>query len=227
MTPRAEDLDLSGVRRLGLFGGSFDPVHAGHLHVARAARAAFELDHVLFVPAARPPHKPGRVLAEGLDRLAMLELALAGEPACSLSALELEREGPSYTFDTVRALPRRLGLAGDVRLFLVIGWDNLRGLERWHEAAALLAAVRPIVVPRPPRPGGGGDRELLEHLRGELGEELFARLEAGVLPTDPLPISSTGVREVLARGGDPGDALPPGVLEYARRRGIYGGARKP
>ena len=220
---RAEDLDLSGVRRLGLFGGSFDPVHAGHLQVARAARAAFDLEHVVFVPAARPPHKPERVLAQGEQRVAMLELALADEAGCSISALELEREGPSYTIDTVRALPGRLGLPADVEIHLLIGWDNLRGLERWRAVGELLAAVRPIVVPRPGRTQAGDDGAL-EHLGAELDPRAFARLKAGLLRAQPLPISSTELRDQLARGLDPGGALPRGVLEYARRRGIYGGA---
>lgn len=217
MTARAEDLDLSSVRALGLFGGSFDPVHAGHLHVARAAESAFGLEHVVLVPAARPPHKPGRVLAEGDDRLRMLELALDGLERRSISAMELSREGPSYTFDTVCELPARLGLAPDVRLHLLIGWDNLRGLERWHRAAELLARVQPVVILR-----GEDDPALLEHLRRELGDELFAVLERGFLRLEPVAISSTELREGLARGEvPPAGELPPGVLEYIRSRGIY------
>jgi nicotinate-nucleotide adenylyltransferase len=222
VTPRAEELDLSSVRRLGLFGGSFDPVHAGHLHVARAAEAAFDLDHVLFVPAARPPHKPERVLAEAGDRVAMLELALAERAGWSISELELTREGPSYTFDTVCVLPDRLGLAPDVALHLIIGWDNLRGLERWHRARELLGRVQPIVILR-----GEDDPALLEHLAAELGPELFEKLERGFLRLEPVAISSTDLRALLARGGHPGDELPPGVLEYVRARGIYRGEAVP
>src|SRR5215468_8846275 len=96
-------------RRLGLFGGSFDPPHEGHLHVARAARGRFGLDRVVFVPAAEPPHKPGRELAPGADRMAMLRLLLEGEPRCETCGLELVRGGRSFTIDTVRALPSALG----------------------------------------------------------------------------------------------------------------------
>ncbi len=217
MSARAEALDLSQAKRLGVFGGSFDPVHAGHLHVARAAESAFELDHVVFVPAARPPHKPERVLARGCDRVAMLELALAGASRWSISELELGREGPSYTFDTVRALPGCWGLAPDVRLHLLIGWDNLRGLEHWHRPTELLDLVQPIVILR-----GEDDPALLELLRDVLGEACFARLERGLLRTEPVPFSSTDLRGRLCRGEDPGEELAAGVLEYLRERGIYG-----
>ena len=212
----AKNFDYGRIRRLGMFGGSFDPVHRGHLYVARSAQSAFELDHVLFVPAARPPHKPGRVLASQNDRAHMLELAIASEPAWSLCTLEFERSGPSYTIDTVRELPARLGLRGAPEFFLVIGWDNLRGLEKWREAAALLERVQPIVIWR-----GEEDAALLAHLRHELGPALFAKIERGLLRLPPAPESSTQMRERLARGEDPGDSLPPGVLEYIRSRGIY------
>jgi len=214
--PAGEPVDWRGVRRLGLFGGSFDPVHSGHLHVARSAQRAFELDHVVFVPAAQPPHKPGRVLASPDDRAHMLSLATAGETSWSVCTLEFERSGPSYTIDTVRELPRRLGLRPDVEIFLVIGWDNLRGLEQWREAQTLLARVQPVVIWR-----GEGDPGLLDHLRRALGDQLFAKLERGLLRLPPAPQSSTEMRERLARGDDPGDSLPAGVLEYIRARGIY------
>ena len=229
------------VRRLGILGGSFDPVHVGHLHVARSAQAAFELDHVVFVPAARPPHKPGRQLAAGEHRTAMLELALAGRPDWSVDTLELERGGLSFTIDTVRALPERLahlGLAPDCELFLLIGWDNLRGLERWREARALLSLVQPVVVYRAPAGAPDtpaarlrGASELLEHLRAELGDAVYARLERGFLPIEPVGVSSTAIRASFAAGEDPGetlgDVLPAGVGEYVRRAGLYGSADTP
>jgi nicotinate-nucleotide adenylyltransferase len=214
---RAEERDLGAVRRLGLYGGSFDPVHAGHLHVARTAQSARALEHVVFVPAARPPHKPSRVLASGEERLAMLEIALRGEPAWSISSIELERSGPSYTVDTVRALPSRLRLHPQARIHLLLGSDNLDGLERWREVEALLELAEPVVVDR-------GDLEpaLLERLARALSPATFARLEAGLLVAPPVRVSASELRARLARGEDPGDALPDGVLEYIRSRAIYG-----
>src|SRR5262245_28410661 len=99
--------------RLGLFGGSFDPVHVGHLHAARAARKAFDLERIGFVPARQSPYKPDRRLASGADRMEMIHLAIRGEPGFEALDLELERSGPSYTIDTVRALPAALGLPED------------------------------------------------------------------------------------------------------------------
>jgi nicotinate-nucleotide adenylyltransferase len=207
---------LAHVRRLGAYGGTFDPVHAGHLHVAREAQRAFELDQVVFVPASRSPFKPEGATASPGDRLAMLEIALAGEPSWSISTLELERRGPSYTHETLVELPVRVGLRPGAQLFLLLGWDNLRGLERWHRARELLRLAQPVVVGR-----GDEDPGLLAHLARELGPELYARLERGFVRGPTAPESATELRELLARGEDPGAALPPGVLEYIRARGIY------
>lgn len=207
---------LGHVRRLGVYGGSFDPVHVGHLHVARVAQRAFALEHVVFVPAAEPPHKPGRKLASREDRVRMLELALADEPRWSISTLEFERAGPSFTVDTLRALPQRLALAPEAELYLLIGWDNLRGLERWRSVRELLALAQLVVVWR-----AGADESLLDSLRRELGPELYANIARGLVREPPAPESSTELRATLARGGEPLDALPAGVLEYIRSRGIY------
>lgn len=218
-TPASPGEPLRGVRRLGLLGGSFDPVHAGHLHVAREAQRAFGLDHVLFVPAARPPHKPDRILAEGADRLAMLEIALRGRTDWSASDLELRRGGTSYTVDTVRSLPAELGLEPGAEVFLVIGSDNLEGLPSWREARALLELVRPIVIHR-----GDDVPAALDAVEASLGPRAAARLREGFLPLRPVPISSTELRAALGRGEDPGADLPPGVREYALERGLYRGA---
>lgn len=217
MESRREARSLAHLRRVGVYGGSFDPVHNGHLHVVRAARERFALDGVVFVPAARPPHKPGKSLASEADRLAMLELALEGDREAWISTIEFERAGPSYTYDTLRELPARAGLASGCSLHLLIGWDNLRGLERWHRADAVLTLAQPIVVWRE-----GGDEAVLAHLARTLAPELFARIERGLVRVPPAPESSTDVRERLERGKVPVDALSPSVLEYIRSRGIYG-----
>jgi len=205
-------------RRVGLYGGSFDPVHAGHLHVARLAQRSFALDQIVFVPAAAPPHKLERRLASGDDRVRMLELALADGPSWSIWRVELEREGPSYTVDTLRSARAELGLKADAELHLLIGWDNLRGFERWRAVTEVLELAQPIVVWR-----GAEDAATLARLRAALGESAYARIERGLLRAPPAPESSTAVRDALACGADVGDALPRGVLEYIRARGIYGG----
>jgi len=213
---RAEAQDFSGVHRLGILGGSFDPVHRGHLHAARAAREACDLDRVVFVPAARPPHKPERVLAEGADRLAMVELAIADFPEYSVSPLELDRSGPSYSVDTARALPGRLGLADDAELFWILGWDNLEGLDRWREVDALFERARPITVLR-----RGVREDVLDELRAGLSPRSFERLLAGLVRVPTADVSSTELRERLRRGEPVDELLPPGVGEYAAARAIY------
>lgn len=209
---------MSGrARRIGLLGGSFDPPHAGHLHVARAARERFGLDRLVFMPAARSPYKPGREPAGGAHRLAMLELLIAGEPGFETSRLELERGGRSYTIDTVRALPRALGEPEDCELYLLLGSDNLPGLAGWREAEALLERVQPVVVRR-----DGPLAAELAALRGTLAPALLARLEAGALDLPPVAASSTQVR--AARGLE-GLSLPPAIARYIREHRLYGAAR--
>lgn len=206
--------------RLGLLGGSFDPVHEGHLHAARAARDGFDLEGVVFVPAARPPHKPGRVLAPAHHRQAMLELALAREPSFTIDPRELSRPGPSFTIDTVRELEQQAGGPDAVDLYLVLGSDNLKGLASWRAVGDLLARVQPIVIQR------GADAALLmEELRGELDAELVERLERGLLELPPMEVAATELRWRLARGEDPGPLLGAGVFDYVRAHGLYAEAR--
>ncbi len=209
-------------RRVALYGGSFDPVHLGHAHVARLAAEHFALDQIVFVPAAASPHKQGWKLAAAGDRVAMLDLALAREPRWSVWTCELDRPGPSYSIDTLRSAPRALALPDDVELHWVLGWDNLRGFERWREARELVRLAQPIVVWR-----GADDEAALATVLGELGAELGARLERGLVRAPPAPISATDVRARIARGDWPRESLEPTVLEYIRARGIYSSVSTP
>jgi len=202
--------------RLGIFGGSFDPVHAGHLHAARAALERFELDRVVFVPARHPPHKPGRELAPGEDRMEMLRLATAGEPRFLVHGLELERTGPSFTIDTVRALPGLLG-EESAAVHLILGSDNLVGLATWREAQELLERVQPIVVHR-----DGDPEPAYREIESALGPDAVAKLRRGYLALPPVEASSTDLRARLPALGSKVLELPPGVLEHIRARGLYG-----
>lgn len=207
-------------RRIGLFGGSFDPVHAGHLHAARAAARAFELDRVIFVPAAESPHKVGVRLASGADRARMIELAIQDEPAFSVSRLELERGGRSYTIDTARDLPRAVGEPEDCEIYLVIGSDNVALLATWREADRLLERVQPVVVHR-----AGEPALLLAGVERRFGRAVVDKLRRGYLELPPVPVSATDVRARLARpgAGSAADlALDPRVLDYVRAHGLYG-----
>lgn len=134
---------------LGLFGGSFDPIHHGHLLVARAASEELRLDRLFFIPACQSPFKPDRPPTPPRIRLRLLRLALAGEPGWEIDEQELEREGLSYTVETARGYRKRFPGA---RLFYLVGMDQLAGLPRWREAAELASLVEFAVVPRPPGP---------------------------------------------------------------------------
>src|SRR5690606_38237049 len=132
--------------RIGLYGGSFDPVHLGHVLVAQAAREEMELDRIIFIPAAQSPFKPNRVLSPDKIRLQMLRLALAGLSYCEVDGLELERGGVSYTIDTVREYVQRQPGA---ELFYLIGGDHVAQLPKWRDADELAGRVTFLVIPRP------------------------------------------------------------------------------
>ncbi|MFW5857997.1 MAG: nicotinate-nucleotide adenylyltransferase [Planctomycetota bacterium] len=219
----------------GLLGGTFDPVHNGHLHLARHAAARFGLDGVLFMPARTPPHKPGRRIAPADHRLAMLRRAVADAPAFRVSDRELRRPGPSYTVDTLRAL-RETEPA--IRYRLLLGSDMLGDLHKWREVEAVLRLGEPIVAARP-----GGDlppdhpvfhadgegvavEEAAAWLRTVLAPPLHpfaAQLAGSLLPLPPAPVSSTEVRR-RCRAGEPLDGLvPPAVAAYLRDHRLYTG----
>ncbi len=201
-------------RRLGVLGGSFDPPHVGHLHAATAALAAFELDHVLFVPAAQTPHKPGRARASGEERRAMLALLLEPEGRASIWDAELLRPAPSYTVDTLRELRARLG--DGTRLFLVLGEDNLAGLASWRAIEEILALAQPIIVQR------RSERVRDRALEG-LSSAARTRIRIGRLELAPCDASSSELRARLERREPASGLVPPAVQLYLEERGLYRG----
>jgi nicotinate-nucleotide adenylyltransferase len=211
-------------RRIGMLGGSFDPVHRGHLHAARAALAAKSLDRVVFVPAAEPPHKVGLRLASGADRLAMLALAIRDEPCFSACDIELQRGGRSYTIDTVRALRAYVNEPANAALYLILGSDNVPGLATWHYARALIDLVHPVVVQRDTPHSIVEEGRMLTAIARELGDEAALKLRAGWLRLAPVPVSSTNLRIQLPALGPAvvANGLDPAVLEYIRAHGLYG-----
>ncbi len=218
------DIETGTERRIGILGGSFDPVHRGHLHAARAALSAWALDHVVFVPAAEPPHKVGRRLASGADRLAMLLLAIRNEPRFSVSDIELGRGGLSYTIDTVRAIRAYLGEPSNALLYLILGTDNVPGLSTWHCASALLDLVQPVVVQRDTPHSSVDEVRMLRAIAQDLGNEAALKLRAGWLRLAPVAVSSTNLRNELMHVGPAviTNGLDPAVLEYIRAHGLYG-----
>lgn len=187
--------------KFAIFGGTFDPIHEGHLEVARAAAARFHLGCVWFVPAAHPPHKSAGARAPYEDRVRMAELACAGEPRFHVSRIE-EATARSYSIDTIEKV--RSQIAPDDELYFLIGADAFAELRTWHRWRDVADQVRFVVVSRP-----GHRYEVPEGVRLER------------LDTLELPVSSSEIRAALARGERPA-ALPARVLKYILERGLYG-----
>ena len=196
-------------RAIGLLGGTFNPVHEGHLSIAREALRLFALDAVWFIPCAVPPHKPAHDLAANEDRLAMLRLALAGEPRFAALSIEFDRPGKSYTVDTVRALQALH--PGDGFVF-IIGADTLPELHTWHQPLELLSLVRIVTLARP---GFVPDAVALQ-----LPPPWPARLLADLRTGDPLDVSSRDVRAKIA-AGQPLSLVPEPVQRYIQEHNLY------
>ena len=216
--------------RVGLFGGTFNPIHLGHLRAAEEAREALGLERVIFVPSADPPLKRGGTerLAPARERLSWVERAIAGNPAFAVDALELDREGPSYSVDTLRVFGERLA---PERPVFVIGSDAFAELGLWREPKALLALAHFAVLTRPPHARGAS---LAESIPLELAAELVLAPDgqearhrtAGtwlrLVPISALEISSTDVRRRLSEGRSVRYLLPDPVLDEISQSGAYG-----
>lgn len=203
--------------RIGIFGGSFDPVHLGHLLVAESCREQARLDRVLFVPAAVPPHKQDRRLALGDHRLAMLRLATGGNPAFDVLDAELSRGGVSWTIDTLRALAD--GRPHD-RFFLILGPDALAGLPTWRDPAGILSLAEPLAVER----SGVDDvgRTVRDrNLASLLGEPGVTRILATTVRCPAIGIRSTDLRTAVAEGRSIRYRTPAAVERYIATHGLY------
>ncbi|MFW6161465.1 MAG: nicotinate-nucleotide adenylyltransferase [Planctomycetota bacterium] len=199
--------------KVGLFGGSFDPIHVGHLVVAEQARERLGLDRVIFVPGRRPPHKLDKRLAPGEDRLAMVGLAIAGHPAFEASEVELGREGPSYSIITVEQLQ---AAHPDWAIYFLIGADTLPELPTWYHIAELAGLCQFAVFARP-----GESLDDTEPLRGVLTEEQIAGIEDHCFHTPLIGISSTEVRRRVGEGGSIRYLVPDPVRRYIEEHGLY------
>lgn len=204
-------------RRVGWLGGSFDPIHDGHLAIAHCAAERFELEQVLLVPAARPPHKAHILQAPSADRLDLIRLATAADPLLSACDLELKREGPSYSIHTAHALRAELG--PEIQLFFIVGADTLADLPNWHRIDELCDEVTFCAVTRPGTPLDALPMEAV------VGSARTHRIQEHLLEMAPHPASSTAIRAAIKRGQRP-DHVPEVVLAEIARRGLYseGGA---
>jgi nicotinate-nucleotide adenylyltransferase len=211
------------VARTALFGGSFNPIHFGHLLLAEEVRERLRLDRVVFMPAGVPPHKPAADIAPAADRYAMVRLAIADNPAFEVSDLEVRRAGPSYTVDTLEAL----GVA-PADLFLVIGSETFLDLLSWREPRRIAARCRLVVVPRAGSsfdPDSAAARKVVH----EIGAGAIAEMEDGDVPArgvlvvraTSLPLSASEIRARAAAGRSLAYRVPPPVAEYIAHRRLY------
>lgn len=184
------------LKKIGIFGGTFDPIHHAHLILARDALEALNLEKVIFVPAAASPHKLGQKLAPADVRLEMVRAALAGEPGFECDPMELERPAPSYAVETVEALRQR---EPDAELFFLIGEDNVGRLPTWHRFAELSQMVQFVVLDR----------------AGERTEHPYQTIRR------PLDISATNIRNTVARGRSIRYLVPPAVEKIIQDRQLY------
>jgi nicotinate-nucleotide adenylyltransferase len=198
--------------RLGIFGGTFDPVHYGHLLLAETCREAQRLDRIWFLPAAIPPHKRQRELTDSRHRLEMLRLAIAGHEAFDISLLELERSGVSYTVDTLRTIHQQ---RADAELFLLMGADTLADLPHWREPQAILELALPLVVDR-------GQRNIdWNPLKDLAGQQRWIEMQNQVVAMPLVEFSSSAIRNDVARGRSIRYRTPRAVERYIATHQLY------
>ncbi len=202
----------SGQARIGILGGTFDPVHLGHLVIAENARCCLDLDKVLFIPAGQPWLKADRKVSEAVHRLAMVRLAVASNEAFELDAREIEREGPTFSVDTLETLTT--AYPQGTEFYLVVGWDLLAQLPRWHDPVRLVELCRLVAVPRP------GYHKPLQQLEAVLPGISGRMVE---LDWPRLAISASDIRRRHARGLSIRYLVPNDVLDYIAEHGLYRG----
>ncbi|HSK51674.1 MAG TPA: nicotinate-nucleotide adenylyltransferase [Clostridia bacterium] len=196
---------------IGMLGGTFDPVHVGHLAVAEEVREALGLERIVFVPAALPPHKVDRPVTAPEHRAAMVELAIADNPAFALSRIELERAGPSYTVDTLETLAA--GMGDPASLVLIMSAEAFREFRTWRRPERILELARVAVVPRDGYPAASR-AFLAEHFPGYEDRAVF-------LPGPRLRLSASDLRERAARGRSLRYLVPDAVASYIGDHALY------
>lgn len=206
---------------IGIFGGTFDPIHYGHLRCALEIAEQLELREVRMLPCGQPPHR-GAPIATAEQRRCALELALVGQSLLRLDSRELERAGPSYMVDTLASIRAEIGQDG---LCLILGQDAFNGLASWHRWEQLTELAHLVVITRPgvEPPETGPITALVEARSVESLDELRARPAGAILfrTVTALGFSASGIREQLANGLSPRYLLPDAVLDYLVQEGVY------
>lgn len=199
--------------KLGIFGGSFDPIHYGHLLLAETCREQCQLDQVLLVPAAVPPHKQSQTVTSARDRIEMIRLAIGGHPQLDVSDIEIERGGVSFTVDTLIALAdQRPGRS----LFFLMGADSLKDLPTWREPERLCELAVPLVVRRAGSPEP--DFSSISHL---VTAERLAEIRQYQVEMPIIDLSSTEIRERVAMGRSIRYRTPRAVEKFIETHGLY------
>lgn len=200
---------MEGPLRIGIMGGTFDPVHDGHLAVARSVARQLDLERVLFIPTGNPNFKQGQRLAPAHDRMRMVELAIVDDPLFELDSCEVERGGVTYTADTLEELHRRYPQAN---LLFIMGTDSAITLPKWKRAGDVARLCTVVVAQRP----GQSARRLHEVMNASP-----VAFDVIYLDVPQVDVSSTQVREALAHGADVTGMLPPAVAEYVTSKHLY------
>jgi nicotinate-nucleotide adenylyltransferase len=196
---------------IGVLGGTFDPIHMGHLAVAEEAKARLNLAEVLFVPAGLPWLRANSPLSAAEHRVQMVRLALGDKPYFKISTTEVERAGPSYTVDTIAELKGQFGAEDE--LFFILGWDCLTELPKWREPSRLVAMCRLVAVPRVG--SSAPDLRALEASIPGLAERVI------LLDKPRVDISASGIRDRVAQGLSIEGLVPEPVERYIREQGLY------
>ena len=200
--------------RVGLYGGSFNPVHFGHLIVARSVAEQLDLARVTFLPSATPPHKEGECLVEPRDRAEMVRLAIARDDLFDFSDYDLTRNGPSYTVETIAHFKREM--PDGTELFWIIGADWLIELGTWHKAAELVDACTVVTAARP-----GWERPDLSALAPHLDDAQVAKVRDHILDTPRIDISATDIRARITAGKSIRYLVPESVRTYIEMFRLY------
>jgi len=197
--------------KLGILGGTFDPVHNGHLNIAVEVKQAISLDQVIFIPAGQSPFKVTYTMAPAEQRLEMLRLAVSDNPGLVISTIEVERPGISYTVDTLVELRRQY--SDDTGLYFIMGWDSLEKFAEWREPSRIIELTSLVAVPRPGRTKP--DLEPLEKsIPGISSRVVF-------LDSPEIDISSTAIREMVSNGRPIESLVPGAVTEYIKEYNLY------
>jgi len=196
---------------IGVLGGTFDPIHNGHIMVAEEARARLSLAEILFVPVGRPWLKVDSPISLAQHRVEMVRLAIADKPYFKLTTMEIDRAGPSYTVDTIAELQAQLG--AEDKPFFILGWDNLAELPQWKEPSQLIKMCRLVAVPRPgsPRP----DLKALEASIPGLSQRVI------LMEKPEVDISASEIRSRVAQGLSIRHLVPEPVERYIKQNGLY------